>query len=81
MLHSSGFKSVKRTAKCMHLFQFLFSKIPEDSHDHNKYLMGSLFMLGGMLKLEAKSYLNTLKKEKDSYHLVCPLFNEENPID
>lgn len=43
--------------------------------------MGTLFTLGGMLKLEAKSYLHTCKKEQDSFHNVSPLFNLENPID
>jgi hypothetical protein len=49
-----------------------------------KYLQGSLFAIGGLLKLEAKSYLHTVteawsdKKEVGVPHLVCPLFSEES---
>ena len=51
-------------------------------NERYKYLQGTLFTVGGLLKIEAKSYLFTLKKEQgDKFHDTCPLFNEENPID
>lgn len=81
LLQTSGFQSTKRVGKCLFLFQYLYENLPAGAKDLNKYLMGTLFILGGMLKLEAKSYLNTRKKDKDSFHMVSPLFNEENPID
>ena len=51
--------------------------------------MGSLYALGGMLKIEAKSYLMTLNEkyykdpEKNTEHfkLVCQLSNPENPLE
>lgn len=51
--------------------------------------MGSLYALGGMLKVEAKSYLMTCnelytkepEKNKIGFKLVCPLTNPENPVE
>ena len=43
--------------------------------------MGTLFVLAGHLKIEAKSYLHTLKKANDNFHQVCQLVDSENPID
>ena len=48
--------------------------------------MGSLYLLGGLLKIEAKSFLMTLNEKyianpeqnKDNFHLVCPLTNPNN---
>jgi hypothetical protein len=43
------------------------------------YMQGSLFAIGALLKLEAKSYLKTLQDFKaaddPSFQLTCPLFN------
>jgi len=81
LIHSDGFKSTKRIGKIMHLFSFLIKCLDPSCTDNYKFLMGSLFSLGGLLKIEAKSYLHTLKQADANYHLVCPLFDEENPID
>jgi hypothetical protein len=48
--------------------------------------MGSLFSLGGLLKLEAKSYLHSLEEERISEKksesvLVAALWNGDNEID
>lgn len=46
--------------------------------------MGSLYALGGLLKIEAKSYLmtnNEMDKKPEGFKLVCPLSNPENPVD
>lgn len=71
LIHTRGFLSTKRVAKILHFFQFMIHNLPSDSKEHYKYLMGTLYSIGGMLKLEAKSYLHTRKKEKDSFHNVC----------
>lgn len=42
--------------------------------------MGSLFAIGGILKIEAKSFLKTLSETQD-IALMAPLINEENPIE
>lgn len=46
-------------------------------------MQGSLFAIGGLLKLEAKSYLRTLQELKgdDDFELTCPLFDEESDIE
>lgn len=49
-----------------------------------KYLQGSLFAIGGLLKLEAKSYLRTLQElrsDDPTFELTCPLFNEEIEVE
>ena len=51
--------------------------------------MGSLYALGGLLKIEAKSYLMTLnekytkdpEKNDENFKLVCELSNPENPLE
>lgn len=81
LIHTRGFASTKRVAKILHFYQFMIHNLPPDCKEHYKYLMGTLFSIGGMLKLEAKSYLHTRKKEKESFHNVCQLFNLDNPVD
>ena len=56
-------------------------------NEKNKFLMGSLFALGGLLKIEAKSYLMTVNEKADDdeskkdFDLIAPLSNEDNPAD
>ena len=38
--------------------------------------MGSLFALGGLLKIEARNYLETKHKYDDSFRIVSPLVEE-----
>ena len=60
---ADGFKSTKRIAKIMMLFAQMYNSIDRNElnkkNERNKFLMGSLFALGGLLKIEAKSYLMT----------------------
>ena len=41
--------------------------------------MDSLYALGGLLKVEAKSYLKT-KEEKGDFKPICPLVNTGNAV-
>lgn len=62
-------------------FAKLFQVVTEQ---RPKYLQGSLFALGGLLKIEAKSYLRTLQELRsvdDAFELTCPLFNEESEME
>jgi hypothetical protein len=65
--------STEKVAKLLLVFGKLFQVAPQ-SH-RSKYLSGSLFALGGLLKLEAKSYLITLqnlrKEDDSSFELPC----------
>ena len=89
LMHSAGNKSTKKIAKTMMYFAKMFACIEKESNDHSKFLMGSLYALGGMLKVEAKSYLMTCnemytkdpEKNKIGFKLVCPLTNTENPVE
>ena len=62
-------------------------KAEKFKNEKNKFLMGSLFALGGLLKVEAKSYLMTVNEKADDdaskkgFDLVAPLINENNSID
>jgi hypothetical protein len=89
LMHSAGNISTKKIAKTMMYFAKMFSCIDKESNDHSKFLMGSLYALGGMLKVEAKSYLMTCnemytknpEKNKIGFKLVSPLTNPENPLE
>jgi hypothetical protein len=89
LMHSASNKSTKKIAKTMMYFAKMYSSIDKESTDHNKFLMGSLYALGGLLKVEAKSYLMTCSEyykqepEKNTigFKLVCPLSNPENPLE
>lgn len=86
-MYSQDVKSTKRIAKVMALYSKLFRAVdaqPSDTHEKSKFLMGSLYALGGLLKIEAKSFLMTHNESDDKpkdFKLVCPLSNPENPLD
>ena len=76
--------STQKVAKLLVFFGKLFEIVPPDSR--SKYMQGSLFALGGLLKIEAKSYLRTMQAlrssdESNGFSLPCPLFNEESEIE
>ena len=71
-------KSTEKVGKLLIYFGKLFEVVKED---RPKYLCGSLFALGGYLKLETKSYLMTLEQRRQNFEHVCPLFNEESDYD
>jgi hypothetical protein len=99
LMHSGAFKSTKTIGKSMMYFAKMYSQIEKDADakafsvgancDRHKFLMGSLYALGGMLKIEAKSYLMTLnekytkdpEKNTQKFKLVCQLSNPENPLE
>ena len=87
LMYSQDVKSTKRIGKVMALYSKLFRAVDaqkKDTHEKNKFLMGSLYALGGLLKIEAKSYLmtnNEMDKKPEGFKLVCPLSNPENPVD
>ena len=88
-MHTGAFKSTQTIAKSMMYFAKMYSMISGDKPERNKFLMGSLYALGGLLKIEAKSYLMTLnerytkdpEKNKENFKLVCELSNPENPLE
>lgn len=92
LYNASGGQTSKRVAKIMMLFAkmsaIMFEK-GEVKNDKSKFLMGSLYALGGLLKIEAKSYLMTMnerytknpEKNEEKFILVASLSNPENPID
>lgn len=53
---------------------------PEKKDERHKFLMGSLYALGGLLKVEAKSYLQTIDKYDQSFKPVCELTNTDNKM-
>ena len=89
LLHTGAFKSTKTIAKSMMYFAKMYSMISDEKPERNKFLMGSLYALGGLLKIEAKSYLMTLnerytkdpEKNTENFKLVCELSNPENPLE
>lgn len=95
LMYSQDIKSTKRVGKVMALYSKLFRSVDAsnteidskgekvDKNEKHKFLMGSLYALGGLLKIEAKSFLLTMNERdsnKDGFRLVCPLTNSENPL-
>lgn len=85
-----NFESTKRIAKILIFFAQMYASVEQAEkfkNEKNKFLMGSLFALGGLLKIEAKSYLMTVNEKDDDdetkagFDLVAPLYNEDNPAD
>jgi len=65
----------------MSLFSTLYRQVDLKKNDRRNYLMGSLFVIASLLKIEAKSYLNTCKKNNSEFKEVCELVDQENPVD
>lgn len=73
--------NTQKVAKLLVYFGKLFEVVSEN---RSKYMQGSLFALGGLLKIEAKSYLKTMldqKNEKSHFELECPLFDETSEME
>ena len=56
--------SIKRSSKFLVFFGILFSLV---KHKRSKFLMGTLFAMGGLMKIEAKSYLKTISERRENY--------------
>ena len=54
--------NTQKVAKLLVYFGKLFEVVTEN---RSKYMQGSLFALGGLLKIEAKSYLKTMLDQKN----------------
>lgn len=46
-----------------------------------QYVMGSLFALGGLLKIEARNYMETKQKYDPSFKIVSPLAEENQQVE
>lgn len=85
-----NFESTKRIAKILIFFTQMYASVEKTEkfkNEKNKFLMGSLFALGGLLKIEAKSYIMTVNEKDDNdetkagFDLLAPLTNDENVAD
>jgi len=66
--------STKRLARVIVYLGVLFKVVDVD--ERSKFLQGTLFALGGLLKVEARNYMETKKKYNPSFRVVCPLTQE-----
>jgi len=62
--------STRRVAKLIVYFGKLLKAV---DNKRCKYLMGSLFALGGLMKIEAKSYLKSISERRDNFVAVCSI--------
>lgn len=65
----------------MNIFGVLYQIVDPKKNENHRYLMGALFTMAGHLRVEAKSYLKTMKQYDGQFKEVCVLVNPENPID
>ena len=66
--------STKRLGKIMIYLALLFEIV--EGPTQAQYMMGSLFALGGLLKIEARNYLETKRKYEPNFRIVSPLIEE-----
>ena len=66
--------NTRRLARILHYVSQLYEKVLET--DQAPFLIGTIFQLGGLLKIEVRNYLKTKSKYDSKFHLVCPLIEE-----
>ena len=66
--------STKRLGRIMVYMASLFEIV--DGPKQAKFMMGGLFALGGLLKIEARNYLETKRKYDPDFRIVSPLIEE-----
>ena len=49
-----------------------------DIEKQSAYFMGALFAVGGILKIEARNYLETKSQYDSKFRMVCPSLQEES---
>lgn len=76
----SSLRRTKRIAKVMIYFSRLYDLVEDTNMEKHKFLKDTLYALGGLLKVEAKSFLKTIEEGKDQYKPVCPLVNKDNAV-
>ena len=74
-IHGSGkMISTRRLARILFYLGNLYSQI--ETLQQAPFLMGSIFALGGLLKIEVRNYLQTKSKYDPDFRVVCPLIEE-----
>ena len=66
--------STRRLARILLYLGLLFDKV--EPLQQAPFLMGSIFTLGGLLKIEVRNYLQTKAKYDPDFRLVCPLVED-----
>lgn len=66
--------STRRLARILVYMGLLYSKV--EFLQQAPFLMGSIFTLGGLLKIEVRNYLQTKSQYDPDFHVVCPLVEE-----
>jgi hypothetical protein len=70
--------STQRLSRVILYFAIIFfdvvPKQKKSFENRTKFLMGSLYALGGLMRIEAKNYLETKKKYDPNFRIVGKLF-------
>ena len=66
--------STKRLGRIMVYMSLIFDIV--SGPKQAQYMMGSLFAMGGLLKIEARNYLETKRKYDPQFKIVSPLIEE-----
>ena len=66
--------STRRLGRILFYSGLLYSKI--EVLQQAPFLMGSIFTLGGLLKIEVRNYLQTKSKYDPDFRIVCPEHEE-----
>ena len=66
--------STKRLGRIMVYMSQIFDIV--SGPKQAQYMMGSLFAMGGLLKIEARNYLETKRKYDPQFKIVSPLIEE-----
>ena len=69
--------STKRVSRIMIYLSMLF-KSTEQLNSSSKFLPGMLYTLGGLLKVEARNYLETKQKQDPNFQVAGPIRESSN---
>ena len=74
-IHSSPkMISTRRLARIVYYLAQMYSRM--EKLQQAPFLMGSIFTLGGLMKMEVRNYLQTKSKYDSDFRVVCPLVEE-----
>lgn len=66
--------STRRLARILFYLGLLYDKV--EPLQQAPFLMGSIYTLGGLLKIEVRNYLQTKSKYDPEFRVVCPLVED-----
>ena len=71
--------STRRLARILLYIGLIYSKV--EAMLLAPFLIGSIYSLGGLLKIEVRNYLQTKAKYEEDFRVVCPLVEDSKAVE